>query len=465
MEENTNFIDEELNAAFINATSENSLCYYHSEKQVIGGLLDIPKLCEEYLPKISEEDFADTTIQYIFKKIQRCFQSEHKIDIALIAGDCNKFPQAVQLAMQCAEEFVSSNDFPNHLNRIKTAAGQRRIKNVIEDMLKSGNFKLEPLKALINDERLMCSTVEEENTKIIDEFVQSLNKPKEVIYTGFKMLDEKLNGLRKGTLCVIGARASTGKTTFALNIAVNQMKHKKRVYFYSLEMTGEMIYERLCMYSCFINGKRFASCTLTENNLQDINLVMQKIKDDKTFSVIENTKTVETICNNIYSDKPDLAIIDYVQLISSVDRRFVTERERINYVVSELKAVAKQTKTCIILLSQIVRAGKDNPTMSNLKESGVLEEAGDYVILLNRPYVQDKTSGAYEPQDTTLILDKNKFGSTGTIQYAFDFIYQSFSETGYTGNEKIAHLKASRPDNGLTLIHSSNVDETDDLPF
>lgn len=444
MEENTNFIDEEVNAAFINATSENSLCFYHSEKQVIGGLLDIPKLCEEYLPKISEEDFADSTIQYIFRKIQKCFQTEHKIDIALIAGDCNKFPQAVQLAIQCAEEFVSSNDFPNHLNRIKTAAGQRKIKNVIEDMLKSGNYGLEPLKALINDEKLMCSTVEEENTKIIDEFVQSLNKPKEVTYTGFKMLDEKLNGLRKGTLCVIGARASTGKTTFALNIAANQMKgkNKKRVHFYSLEMTGEMIYERLCMYSCFINGKHFASCTLSEKDLRNINLVMQSIKDDKKFFVIENTKSVETICNNIYSDKPDLAIIDYVQLISSVDRRFVTERERINYVVSELKAAAKQTKTCIILLSQIARAGKDKPTMSDLKESGVLEEAGDYVILLDRPYVQDKTSGVYEPQDTTLILDKNKFGSTGTIQYAFDFIYQSFSETGYTGNEKIAHPKA-----------------------
>lgn len=444
MEENTNFIDEEVNAAFINATSENSLCYYHSEKQIIGGLLDIPKLCEEYLPKISEEDFADSTIQYIFRKIQKCFQTEHKIDIALIAGDCNKFPQAVQLAMQCAEEFVSSSDFPNHLNRIKTAAGQRKIKNVIEDMLKSGEYRLEPLKALINDEKLMCSTVEEENTKIIDEFVQSLNKPKEVIYTGFNILDEKLNGLRKGTLCVIGARASTGKTTFALNIAANQMKgkNKKRVHFYSLEMTGEMIYERLCMYSCFINGKHFSSCTLSEKDLRNINLVMQNIKDDKKFFVIENTKSVETICNNIYSDKPDLAIIDYVQLISSVDRRFVTERERINYVVSELKAAAKQTKTCIILLSQIARAGKDKPTMSDLKESGVLEEAGDYVILLDRPYVQDKTSGAYEPQDTTLILDKNKFGSTGTIQYAFDFIYQSFSETGYTGNEKIAHPKA-----------------------
>ena len=444
MEENTNFIDEEVNAAFINATSENSLCYYHSEKQIIGGLLDIPKLCEEYLPKISEEDFADSTIQYIFRKIQKCFQTEHKIDIALIAGDCNKFPQAVQLAMQCAEEFVSSSDFPNHLNRIKTAAGQRKIKNVIEDMLKSGEYRLEPLKALINDEKLMCSTVEEENTKIIDEFVQSLKKPKEVIYTGFNILDEKLNGLRKGTLCVIGARASTGKTTFALNIAANQMKgkNKKRVHFYSLEMTGEMIYERLCMYSCFINGKHFSSCTLSEKDLRNINLVMQNIKDDKKFFVIENTKSVETICNNIYSDKPDLAIIDYVQLISSVDRRFVTERERINYVVSELKAAAKQTKTCIILLSQIARAGKDKPIMSDLKESGVLEEAGDYVILLDRPYVQDKTSGAYEPQDTTLILDKNKFGSTGTIQYAFDFIYQSFSETGYTGNEKIAHPKA-----------------------
>ena len=104
-------------------------------------------------------------------------------------------------------------------------------------------------------------------------------------------------------------------------------------------------------------------------------------------------------------------------------------------------------------MSQVTRGGKDEPTMSDLKESGGLEQDSDYVILLHRPYVQDKESGKTRPSETKLKLDKNKFGNTGIIYYNFNGMFQRFSEVSDENEtERIA-----RPISTITAA--------DDLPF
>ena len=115
-----------------------------------------------------------------------------------------------------------------------------------------------------------------------------------------------------------------------------------------------------------------------------------------------------------------------MQIVTS-DRHFADNRQRIDYISQRLKQTAKAVGCCLIILSQLTRAGKDKPTMSDLKESGGLEQVSDYVFLLHRPYVQDKSSGEYQPENTTVICDKNKFGSTGELKFIFAGKYQRFS--------------------------------------
>jgi replicative DNA helicase len=140
-----------------------------------------------------------------------------------------------------------------------------------------------------------------------------------------------------------------------------------------------------------------------------------------------------------------------VQIISA-QKKFVDNRQRIDYISQALKKCAKETKCSFVVLSQITRAGKDAPSMSDLKESGGLEQDSDYIILLHRPYVNDKESGKARPSETKIILDKNKFGNTGVINYNFNGMFQRFTELEEDDTQRI-----SKPINTVT--------SADDLPF
>ena len=116
-----------------------------------------------------------------------------------------------------------------------------------------------------------------------------------------------------------------------------------------------------------------------------------------------------------------------MQIITSL-KHHENVRTKIDYISSELKRTAKKTNTCIILLSQLTRNNKEAPTMSDLKESGGLEQDGDYIALLHRPYVLNKSDSSILPTMAQLLLDKNKFGRTGVIDLYFDGSIQRFTE-------------------------------------
>ena len=149
-------------------------------------------------------------------------------------------------------------------------------------------------------------------------------------------------------------------------------------------------------------------------------------KSKEKFFVLDDVYNVEQMCNVLMEQKPDLAVIDFMQIISTTSK-FVETRHKIDYISALLKRTAKNTGTVIMVLSQLSRAGKDSPTMSDLKESGGLEQDGDYIALLHRPYVLKKDIET-PPGCTELLLDKNKFGATGKINMFFDLVHQRFSE-------------------------------------
>lgn len=131
----------------------------------------------------------------------------------------------------------------------------------------------------------------------------------------------------------------------------------------------------------------------------------------------------------IYQQKPDFVIIDFVQIVTSM-QIFVDNRQRVDYISQQLKRAAKKTNCSILILSQLTRNAKEKPTMSALKESGGLEQDSDYIILLHRDYVNDKSNEDIDAKDTDVILDKNKFGRTKELKFEFDGKYQRFSELG-----------------------------------
>ena len=313
---------------------------------------------------------------------------------------------------------------------LKEMASRRRLVEQFNKLSLDGDLSVPSVQKMLDDEqeRRIFDDVIKTNDKNIDCFLTSLNVNKGAVSTGFGMMDKILGGIRNGTVFIVGARPSTGKTSFALNIAANQLNDEtKKVMFFSLEMSAEMIYERVVASLGSIEYERFSRNTLTDDDLNKTADIAFKIKEGKRFLVIDDVYNIEQICNLINENKPNLAVIDFMQIITAMGR-FENIRSRIDYISALLKRTAKTTGCAILVLSQLSRAGKEAPTMSDLKESGGLEQDGDYIALLHRPYVLNK-GGEHTPEHTELLLDKNKFGRTGKIDLYFDLKYQRFSET------------------------------------
>ena len=398
------------------------------ERAVLGEILVFPEL-KDKLVLLNEDDFFYIDHQEIFSAMLRVYKKVNQIDFAMFSVECDKkHREEIQLCMDIAVSVVM---FDEHYRILKDLSSKRRIVDKFRKLNLEGDISTVSLQQLVDDEnsRKLSSDVETVNKRNLDEFVDGLNKKKGAVLTGFGTMDRILGGLRKSTVFIVGARPSTGKTTFALNIAANQLKEKtKKVMFFSLEMSADMIFERIIAAKCSVEYEKFSRNTLTDKDAELVKWEAMQLRKDNRFIVVDDVYNIEYICNLISENKPNLAVIDFMQIISS-SGKFENVRSKIDYISCLFKRTAKATGCVILVLSQLSRSGKDAPTMSDLKESGGLEQDGDYIALLHRPYVLNKSDPNITPEQTELLLDKNKFGRTGKVNFWFDLKHQRFTET------------------------------------
>lgn len=299
--------------------------------------------------------------------------------------------------------------------------GQQRLLNKAMSELSISNSTISEYQKVIDD--FSTGNIKEKDTQI--EYIEKFNDDEEEkrIPTGFSQIDKMIGGgIPCTALTIIGARPSVGKTTFALNIAANNPK--LRIKFFSLEMTSKMIYDRLMADRCNIDYAKTSKHQLLSDD-EKVKILV-KLDDYPNLNVIDDIYSIEQILSKTSKDV-DLVIIDYVQIVETM-MSFREPRFEINYISRRIKQFVKRTNIPVILLSQITRAGKDEPTMSDLKESGALEQDGDIIMVLHRPYVNDKESKKYAPNEATVKIDKNKFGETKVIKMNFSGKYQRFTE-------------------------------------
>ena len=396
------------------------------ERSVIGEILSFENLKEKAL-LLEPGDFAYDEHRDICKTMISQAK-KGKFDFVTVAAECGASYRAE--IQSCLHTAVSEALFEEHFRILKEMASRRRLISRFQALTLEGDVSVSSVQKMLDDEnsKRLTSNVKEISERNIDAFVAELNKRKGTLMTGFGNIDKVTGGIRKSTVFIIGARPSTGKTTFALNIAANQIADSdKKVMFFSLEMSSEMIYERLMAAQNKIEYEKFSRNGLSEDEIKLIAAQSKKLKESGKFFVIDDVYNVEQICNMISEEKPSLAVVDFMQIISAVGK-FENVRSRIDYISSLFKRTAKTTGCVIIVLSQLSRMGKEAPTMSDLKESGGLEQDGDYIALLHRPYVLNKNENECIPEDTQLLLDKNKFGRTGKIDLWFDLKHQKFYE-------------------------------------
>ncbi len=247
------------------------------------------------------------------------------------------------------------------------------------------------------------------------------------IASGYRYLDSITNGFQNGDLILLAARPSVGKTAFALNIAMNASQiSKKDIALFSLEMPAEQLITRMLSVKSKISGNLLRTGHFTNNQqwnalneaAADLKLTQIFIDDSPTIRVSE----IFSKCRKLQTEHPlGLIIIDYIQLLSGSGRNSENRQQEVSDISRSLKALARELEVPVIALSQLSRlveqrAGK--PVLSDLRESGSLEQDADIVLFLYRD--SKKEEEEKETVTTEVIIAKHRNGPTGSIKLAFE---------------------------------------------
>ena len=262
--------------------------------------------------------------------------------------------------------------------------------------------------------------------EILDKtFKQITEENRNALATGFRDLDILLSGVEKGNLITIGARPAMGKTAFILSIMSNLLKQNKKCLLFSLEMSTSQIIKRLIA----ILGE-IGLITMNHNKLLDDS---QKSKIEYILTAIsylnlticDDIYTIEGIRNKIAEERPEYVFIDYLQLLETPRKK--QRSEAITNIMLDLKQIAKENNCIIFISSQLSRALESrydkHPMLSDLRESGDIENISDVVLLIYRDeyykcYADDEDY-ALNKGKAEIIVAKNKMGAIAIIELLF----------------------------------------------
>ena len=249
--------------------------------------------------------------------------------------------------------------------------------------------------------------------------------------TGLQNVDDMIKGMKKKTLNIIGANPSAGKSAFALNLMWNMAKAGHHVTFLSLEMDGVDIFNRIASRVLKIPSIKIRDKKISQKQFDKIVQIYGALSRNKNFRVVDNvgitTKDVRAYASE-ETDTNRVIFIDHLGLMTSLNKR-LDRRLQIAEITRELKLIAKETNSVIILLAQLSRGNTKRedkrPNMSDLQESGNIEQDADNIFLLHRDDYHNKDENP-TISETQVIIAKNREGETGTAITAFDKGIQTF---------------------------------------
>ncbi len=253
--------------------------------------------------------------------------------------------------------------------------------------------------------------------------------------TGYHQLDDLTSGLQPSELIVIAARPSVGKTAFALNIAANVALHGQRqVAIFSLEMSKESLLMRLLSDHARIDAHKFRTGHLSRDDRSKITRSLMELAEVPLWIDDAGGTTVLEMgakCRRMARDKGlSLILVDYLQLVTGRGR-FNTRNEEVASITRGLKAIAKELKVPVVVLSQLTRAPeKDDrgPRLSDLRDSGAIEQDADVVMFIHRPKMFKEGVTPEERGETELNIAKQRNGPTDMLKYVFLHQFTRFEE-------------------------------------
>jgi replicative DNA helicase len=421
----------------------SNLYSVEAERYVIGCLLINPLKIAE-MSGIKEESFFDSSHRLIFKAIQDLLDCGAVVDIVTVSDRLAQEKVLEQVGGRAyindlALEIISTANVGYYAQVVADKAMMRRIGHIsgnISEMIAAGEEKERVIDRAQDLFLSLCKSHKASRPFMFSEFIVDVyngiegrvaNKGKLAgLDSGFHDLNYYTGGLQKSDLVIVAARPSMGKTALALNIAENVAEiHAAPVVYFSLEMSKEQLGQRLLTSRCEVNSLKVRNGDLSDNEL--IKIQKELADAAKLKLIIDDTPgiTIAEItakCKELqYSEPLGLVIIDYLQLIGNKNAK-ENRTQEISDISRGLKNLARELNVPVIALSQLSRAVEQRtckkPILSDLRESGSIEQDADTVLFIYRdeyynPDNSDKRGKA------EIIISKQRNGPVGSFELLF----------------------------------------------
>ena len=388
------------------------------EMMNFGKAIDFVTLLDKLKQNSGFEEATGKT--YLVDLIDNCPAPSNAESYAKIVADKYKLRKLITASREIIDDATAAEDDPTVL----LDSAEQRIFDIRSGSEKGG---LERLSAVL------LQTFER-----LDSLNRDADESVRPVSTGIGDLDRVITGLNRSDLIILAARPGMGKTSFALNIARNvACQSKKTVAFFSLEMSKEQLASRLLSSEALVGGTKLRTGKLSDEEWQRLVPASDILKnanlyiDDTPGITITEMKSRLRRLRNI-----DLVVVDYLQLMSST-RRIESRVNEISDITRSLKIMAKELNVPVITLSQLSRASEQRPDhrpqLSDLRDSGSIEQDADIVLFLYREGYYDKNNEddaapAVDVNSGECIVAKNRHGEMSTVKLHWQGEFMRFTD-------------------------------------
>ena len=427
-----------------------------AEKIILSCLLVNSEAIEITAQTLSIEAFYFKNHQEIYRAIMFMYKNKLPIDILTLITflqDNGLLQQVggIKVLIELISQLPNLVYLEEYLALVNDKFIRRSLIKLGYELINSGYITNIPLETILNESESKLFNLTNKlktdqlvtNAELLDNIffelkTKSLNPTLGGLSSGFYDLDSLTQGFQKSDLIIIAGRPSMGKTAFGLNIASNLIKISKLpILFFSLEMSKEQIMYRLLSMETNINQLKLKSGKLYQNDWVKLNKMIKIfsklpffIDDSFNLSIPDIRSKIKTIL--FEQNEIGLIIIDYIQLMYDPKLKTENRVQELSNITRSLKTLAREFNIPIIALSQLNRSVENRidkkPILSDLRESGSIEQDADLVILLYRNnYYISNQSEEQTSQLIELIVAKQRNGPTGTIKLKFDEQHTKFS--------------------------------------
>ncbi|HEY0428365.1 MAG TPA: replicative DNA helicase [Pyrinomonadaceae bacterium] len=417
-----------------------------SERVILGAILLDNQLIAQAIENLHSDDFYAPLHRRVFKAMTALFERGERIDPILIGEELKKDGSidaigGIATITNLTYGLPHFSDIIDYTKVVKDKSVVRNLIKVCNQITSEALAEEEDAKEILDNAERMIFALADERTRQgfshvrpvaetvlakVQEFAKRETHALTGLATGFRDLDEKTSGLQPTDLIIVAARPSMGKTALCLTLAQNAaILEGAVVAVFSLEMSKEQLVMRMLSSEAKVDAHRFRTGYLTREEWGRLAQSIGTLSDAKIFiddtagiSVLEMRAKTRRLVSE--QKKLDLIVVDYLQLMSG-SKRSESRQQEVSQISRELKGLAKELNVPIVALSQLSRAPEarnpPRPMMSDLRESGSIEQDADVVAFIYR-------EDYYKPTEENaglaeILIAKQRNGPTGTVRLAF----------------------------------------------